>query len=85
MLLEIFLLQFVFVCLQVARTAARHLSEKVKSVARAKKEGEDRLRRIAWLAAREIQHFWANIQQVRLVTNEAPDLYYVLWFTECTG
>lgn len=49
---------------KVARTAARHLSEKVKSVARAKKEGEDRLRRIAWLAAREIQHFWANIQQV---------------------
>ncbi|CAI9622548.1 unnamed protein product, partial [Staurois parvus] len=49
---------------KMARTAARHLTEKVKSVARAKKEGEDRLRRIAWLAAREIQHFWANIQQV---------------------
>ncbi|KAM5194408.1 E1A-binding protein p400-like [Mantella aurantiaca] len=49
---------------KIARTASRHLSEKVKSVARAKKEGEDRLRRIAWLAAREIQHFWANIQQV---------------------
>nr|DBA23122.1 TPA: hypothetical protein GDO54_014071 [Pyxicephalus adspersus] len=49
---------------KMARTAARHVSEKVKSDARSKKEGEDRLRRIAWLAAREIQHFWANIQQV---------------------
>ncbi|XP_018413850.1 PREDICTED: E1A-binding protein p400-like [Nanorana parkeri] len=49
---------------KMARTAARHLTEKVKSDARARKEGEDRLRRVAWLAAREIQHFWANIQQV---------------------
>ncbi|XP_075073344.1 E1A-binding protein p400-like isoform X2 [Mixophyes fleayi] len=49
---------------KMARTAARHLLEKEQKNARAKKEGEDRLRRIAWIAAREIQHFWANIQQV---------------------
>ncbi|XP_075689090.1 E1A-binding protein p400-like isoform X2 [Rhinoderma darwinii] len=49
---------------KMARTAARHLVEKEQDNARAKKEGEDRLRRIACLAAQEIQHFWANIQQV---------------------
>ncbi|XP_068099548.1 E1A-binding protein p400-like isoform X2 [Hyperolius riggenbachi] len=49
---------------KVARTAVRHLSEKEKSDIRTKKEKEERLRRIAWLAAREIQHFWDNIQQV---------------------
>ncbi|KAM9330869.1 E1A-binding protein p400-like [Gastrophryne carolinensis] len=49
---------------KMARTAARHLIEKEKSDARAKKEGEERLRCIALLAAQEIQYFWANIQQV---------------------
>ncbi|XP_066459526.1 E1A-binding protein p400-like isoform X3 [Eleutherodactylus coqui] len=49
---------------KMARTAARHLLEKAQNDARIKKEGEDRLRRIAWLAAQEIQHFWSNIQQV---------------------
>ncbi|XP_063820734.1 E1A-binding protein p400 isoform X2 [Pseudophryne corroboree] len=49
---------------KMARTAARHLVEREQRDARAKKEDEDRLRRIAWIAAREIQHFWSNIQQV---------------------
>ncbi|XP_069817115.1 E1A-binding protein p400-like isoform X2 [Dendropsophus ebraccatus] len=49
---------------KMARTAARHLREKEQIDARVKKEAEDRLRRIAWLAAQEIQHFWSNIQQV---------------------
>ncbi|XP_072000525.1 E1A-binding protein p400-like isoform X2 [Engystomops pustulosus] len=49
---------------KMARTAVRHLIEKAQNDTRKKKEGEERLRRIAWLAAQEIQHFWANIQQV---------------------
>ncbi|KAM3939886.1 E1A-binding protein p400-like isoform 2-T2 [Leptodactylus fuscus] len=49
---------------KMARTAARHLLQKEQNDARVKKEGEDRLRRIAWQAAQEIQHFWSNIQQV---------------------
>ncbi|XP_073413127.1 E1A-binding protein p400 isoform X3 [Dendrobates tinctorius] len=49
---------------KMARTAVRRLLEKKQNVARIKKEGEERLRRIAWLAAQEIQHFWSNIQQV---------------------
>eukprot|EP00079_Xenopus_tropicalis_P007691 NP_001265364.1 E1A-binding protein p400 [Xenopus tropicalis] len=49
---------------KLVRTAARHCQEKQQKDARAKKEDEDRLRRIAWLAAREIQYFWSNIEQV---------------------
>ncbi|KAM8960730.1 E1A-binding protein p400-like [Pelodytes ibericus] len=49
---------------KLVRTAARYWQEKQQNDARAKKENEDRLRRIAWLAAREIQHFWSNIEQV---------------------
>ncbi|XP_077149440.1 E1A-binding protein p400 [Ranitomeya variabilis] len=49
---------------KMARTAVRRLLEKKQDNARVKKEGEERLRRIAWLAAQEIQHFWSNIQQV---------------------
>ncbi|XP_044131553.1 E1A-binding protein p400-like isoform X1 [Bufo gargarizans] len=49
---------------KMARTAARRLIEKEQNDARVKKEGEDKLRRIAWLAAQEIQHFWSNMQQV---------------------
>ncbi|XP_056389152.1 E1A-binding protein p400-like isoform X2 [Hyla sarda] len=49
---------------KMARTAARHILEKEQIDARVKKEAEDRLRRIAWLAAQEIQYFWSNIQQV---------------------
>ncbi|XP_041423122.1 E1A-binding protein p400 isoform X2 [Xenopus laevis] len=49
---------------KLVRTAARHCQEKEQKDARAKKEDEDRLRRIAWLAAREIQYFWSNIEQV---------------------
>ncbi|KAM4808121.1 E1A-binding protein p400-like [Rhinophrynus dorsalis] len=49
---------------KLVRTAARYCQEKQQKDARAKKEDEDRLRRIAHLAAREIQHFWANIEQV---------------------
>uniref|UniRef100_A0A8C5QJ24 E1A binding protein p400 n=1 Tax=Leptobrachium leishanense TaxID=445787 RepID=A0A8C5QJ24_9ANUR len=49
---------------KLVRTAARYCQEKQQKDARAKKEDEDRLRRIAWLAAREIQFFWSNIEQV---------------------
>ncbi|KAM4707111.1 E1A-binding protein p400-like [Discoglossus pictus] len=49
---------------KLVRTAARHCLEKQQNDARAKKDDEERLRRIAWQAAREIQYFWANIEQV---------------------
>ncbi|XP_063310444.1 E1A-binding protein p400-like isoform X1 [Pelobates fuscus] len=49
---------------KLVRTAARYWQEKQQSDARAKKENEERLKRIAWLAAREIQYFWSNIEQV---------------------
>ncbi|KAM4050566.1 E1A-binding protein p400-like isoform 2-T2 [Anomaloglossus baeobatrachus] len=49
---------------KMVRTAARYVHEKKQNDARVKKKGEERLRRIAWLAAQEIQHFWSNIQQV---------------------
>ncbi|XP_075425347.1 E1A-binding protein p400-like [Ascaphus truei] len=49
---------------KLVRTAARHCHEKQQMKARARKEEEDRLRRIAALAAREIHYFWANIEQV---------------------
>ncbi|XP_053557846.1 E1A-binding protein p400 isoform X2 [Bombina bombina] len=49
---------------KLVRTAARYCLEKQQNDARAKKEDEERLRRIAWLAAREIQCFWSNIEQV---------------------
>ncbi|XP_069612170.1 E1A-binding protein p400-like isoform X3 [Ranitomeya imitator] len=49
---------------KMARTAVRRLLEKKQDDARVRKEAEERLRRIAWLAAQEIQHFWSNIQQV---------------------
>ncbi|XP_053327520.1 E1A-binding protein p400-like isoform X2 [Spea bombifrons] len=49
---------------KLVRTAARYWQEKQQNDARAKKENEERLRRIAWFAAREIQHFWYNIEQV---------------------
>ncbi|KAG8455975.1 hypothetical protein GDO86_001967 [Hymenochirus boettgeri] len=51
---------------KLVRTAVRHCQEKQQNDARAKKENEDRLRRIAWLAAKEIQYFWANIEQREL-------------------
>ncbi|XP_018099649.1 E1A-binding protein p400 isoform X2 [Xenopus laevis] len=49
---------------KLVRTAARHCQEKQQKDTRARKEDEERLRCIAWLAAREIQYFWSNIEQV---------------------
>ncbi|XP_069071437.1 E1A-binding protein p400 isoform X6 [Pleurodeles waltl] len=49
---------------KLVRTAARHCEEKQLMGERAKRDEESRLRRIASSAARQIQHFWANIEQV---------------------
>ncbi|XP_069476164.1 E1A-binding protein p400 isoform X2 [Ambystoma mexicanum] len=49
---------------KLVRTAARHCEEKQLMEERAKREEESRLRRIAASAARQIQYFWSNIEQV---------------------
>ncbi|XP_078524091.1 E1A-binding protein p400 isoform X5 [Lissotriton helveticus] len=49
---------------KLVRTAARHCEEKQLLGERAKRDEESRLRRIAASAAQQIQHFWANIEQV---------------------
>ncbi|XP_029475223.1 E1A-binding protein p400 isoform X3 [Rhinatrema bivittatum] len=49
---------------KLIRTAVRHCEEKKTSEERAEKEEQSKLRRIAASAAREIEYFWCNIEQV---------------------
>ncbi|KAJ4942276.1 hypothetical protein JOQ06_012142 [Pogonophryne albipinna] len=49
---------------KLVRTCARHHQEQKKSEERLKKEREVRLRHIASTIAREVEFFWANIEQV---------------------
>ncbi|XP_053557849.1 E1A-binding protein p400 [Bombina bombina] len=49
---------------KIARTAARHHEEKRVNDERARREEENKLKRIAASIAREIEYFWANIEQV---------------------
>ncbi|MBZ3873370.1 E1A-binding protein p400 [Sciurus carolinensis] len=53
---------------KLVRTVARHHEEKKLREQRGKKEEQDRLRRIAASAAREIEYFWSNIGQARAGT-----------------
>ena len=50
--------------LQLVRTCARHHQEQKLSAERSKKEEEMHLRHIASTIAREVEFFWANIEQV---------------------
>ncbi|XP_019524477.1 PREDICTED: E1A-binding protein p400 isoform X3 [Hipposideros armiger] len=49
---------------KLVRTVARHHEEKKLREERGKREEQSRLRRIAASAAREIEYFWSNIEQV---------------------
>ncbi|XP_059910988.1 E1A-binding protein p400 isoform X1 [Gadus macrocephalus] len=49
---------------KLVRTCARHHQEKKLSAERSKKEEEMHLRHIASTIAREVEFFWANIEQV---------------------
>ncbi|CAL8343222.1 unnamed protein product [Lota lota] len=49
---------------KLVRTCARHHQEQKMSAERSKKEEEMRLRHIASSIAREVEFFWANIEQV---------------------
>lgn len=46
------------------RTVARHHEEKRQREERGRRDAQTRLRRIAASAAREIEYFWSNIEQV---------------------
>nr|XP_060641645.1 E1A-binding protein p400 isoform X10 [Anolis sagrei ordinatus] len=49
---------------KMVRTVARYHEEKKLNEERAKKEEENKLRRLAAMIAREIEYFWFNIEQV---------------------
>lgn len=49
----------------MVRTVARYHEEKKLNEERAKREEQNKLRRIAASIAREIEYFWSNIEQVR--------------------
>ncbi|KAM3939883.1 E1A-binding protein p400-like isoform 2-T2 [Leptodactylus fuscus] len=49
---------------KLVRTAARYHEEKRVNSERARKEEENKLKRIAATIAREIEYFWSNIEQV---------------------
>ncbi|XP_042297477.1 E1A-binding protein p400 isoform X17 [Sceloporus undulatus] len=49
---------------KMIRTVARYHEEKKLNEERAKKEEQNKLRRIAAMIAREIEYFWSNIEQV---------------------
>ncbi|XP_048369923.1 E1A-binding protein p400 isoform X5 [Sphaerodactylus townsendi] len=49
---------------KMVRTVARYHEEKKLNEERAKKEEQNKLRRIAASIAREIEYFWSNIEQV---------------------
>ncbi|XP_023576411.1 E1A-binding protein p400 isoform X3 [Octodon degus] len=49
---------------KLVRTVARQHAEKQLREERGKREEQNRLRRIAASAAREIEHFWSNLEQV---------------------
>lgn len=49
---------------QMVRTVARYHEEKKLNEERARKEEQNKLRRIAASIAREIEYFWSNIEQV---------------------
>ncbi|KAH0625361.1 hypothetical protein JD844_014818 [Phrynosoma platyrhinos] len=51
---------------KMIRTVARYHEEKKLNEERAKKEEQNKLRRIAAMIAREIEYFWSNIEQVVL-------------------
>lgn len=51
--------------LQMVRTVARYHEEKKLNEERAKREEQNKLRRIAASIAREIEYFWSNIEQVK--------------------
>ena len=50
----------------MVRTVARYHEEKKLNEDRAKREEQNKLRRIAATIAREIEYFWSNIEQVGL-------------------
>lgn len=49
----------------MVRTVARYHEEKKLNEERAKREEQNKLRRIAASIAREIEYFWSNIEQVK--------------------
>nr|XP_033810054.1 E1A-binding protein p400 isoform X3 [Geotrypetes seraphini] len=49
---------------KLIRTAVRHCEERQNHEEKVKKEEQNKLRRIAASAAREINYFWSNIEQV---------------------
>uniref|UniRef100_A0A8D2L7I5 E1A binding protein p400 n=1 Tax=Varanus komodoensis TaxID=61221 RepID=A0A8D2L7I5_VARKO len=51
---------------KMVRTVVRYHEEKKLNEERAKKEEQNKLRRIAATIAREIEYFWSNIEQVEL-------------------
>lgn len=52
---------------QMVRTVARYHEEKKLNEERAKREEQNKLRRIAASIAREIEYFWSNIEQVKTI------------------
>lgn len=58
---------YLIIWLQLVRTCARYHQEQKKSEERSKKEKEIQLRHIASTIAREVEFFWSNIEQVRVL------------------
>lgn len=77
----------------MVRTVARYHEEKKLNEERAKREEQNKLRRIAASIAREIEYFWSNIEQVKypLTKNRAicggffilGDLLDLLYISGC--
>lgn len=64
--------------LQLVRTCARYHQEQKKSEERSKKEKEIQLRHIASTIAREVEFFWSNIEQVRVLLCGFSSIYAIV-------
>lgn len=55
---------FKFTILQCGRMVLKHFQDKAAAAAKAEKEEEQRLRKVASFVAKEIRTFWSNVEKV---------------------